>query len=80
MEQFTHLRKTLTNQNSIHEEITNRLKSGKACFHSVQDILSSSLLCRNIKYYNFPYCFIRARILASHVQEGTQAEMFKNKC
>jgi len=35
---------TLTNQNSIEDEIKSRLNSGNACFHSVQNILSSSLL------------------------------------
>jgi len=40
---------TLTNQNYIKEEIKSRLKSGNACYHSVQNILSSSLLSKNIK-------------------------------
>jgi len=40
---------TLTNQNSIQEEIKSRLKSGNACYYSVQSILSSSLLSRNLK-------------------------------
>jgi len=34
---------------SIQEEIKNRLKSGNACYHSVQNLLSSSLLSKNIK-------------------------------
>ena len=29
---------TLTNQNSIQEEIKSRLKSGNACYHSVQNL------------------------------------------
>jgi hypothetical protein len=37
------------NQNSIHEEIRSRLKSGNACYHLAQNILSSSLLSKNIK-------------------------------
>jgi hypothetical protein len=41
--------KTLTDQNSIQEGIKSRLKSGNACYHSVQNILSSSLLSKNIK-------------------------------
>jgi hypothetical protein len=49
VEQFKYLGKTLTNQNSIHEEIKSRLKSGNACYHSVQNLLSSSLLCKNVK-------------------------------
>jgi hypothetical protein len=32
----------------MHEEITSRLKSGNAFYHSVQNILSSSLLSKNI--------------------------------
>jgi len=36
-------------QNSIQEEIKSRLKSGNACYHSVQNFLSSSLLSKNIK-------------------------------
>ena len=39
----------LTNQNSIHEEIKSRLKSGNACYHSVQNLFSSSLLSKKLK-------------------------------
>jgi len=49
VEQFKYLGTDLTNQNSIHEEIKNRLKSGNACCHSVQNLLSSSLLYKNVK-------------------------------
>jgi len=35
--------------NSIQEEIKSRLKSGNACYHSVQNLLSSSLLSKNLK-------------------------------
>ena len=40
---------TLTNQNSIQNEIKSRLKLGNACYHSVQNLLSSSLLFTNLK-------------------------------
>jgi hypothetical protein len=33
----------------IQEEIKRRLKSGNACYHSVQNLLSSRLLSKNIK-------------------------------
>ena len=46
---FRYLGKTLRNQNSIQEEIKSRLKSGNACYHSVQNLLSPSLLSKNIK-------------------------------
>jgi len=39
----------LTNQNSIQEEIKSRMKSGNACYRSVQNLLSSSLLSKNLK-------------------------------
>jgi hypothetical protein len=35
---------TLTNQKDIHVEIENRLNSGNAWFHSVQNLLSSRLI------------------------------------
>jgi len=49
VEDLKYLKTTLTNQNSIQEEIKNRLKSGNACFHSVQNLLPSSLLSKNLK-------------------------------
>jgi hypothetical protein len=38
------------NQNLIQEEIERRLNSGNACYHSVQNFLSSPLLSKNMKY------------------------------
>ena len=43
-EDFKYLGTTLTHNNSIQEKIKGRFKSGNACYHSVQNILSSSLL------------------------------------
>jgi hypothetical protein len=34
----------LTNQNYIHDEIKNGLNSGNACYHAVQNLLSSHLI------------------------------------
>ena len=44
LEEFRFLETTLTNQNSIQEEIKSRLESENACYHSVQNLLSSALL------------------------------------
>jgi hypothetical protein len=41
--------KTLTYQNSIKEDIKSRQKSGNVCYHSVQNLLPSSLLSKNTK-------------------------------
>jgi hypothetical protein len=49
VEQFKYLGATLTNQKTIHEETKSRLKSGSACYHLVQNLLSSSLLSKNVK-------------------------------
>jgi len=46
---YRHLGTILINQNSIAEEIKSRLRSGNACYHSVQNLLSSRLLSRNLK-------------------------------
>ena len=39
--------KTITNQNSIKAEIKSILKLGNACYYSVQNLLSSSLLSKS---------------------------------
>jgi hypothetical protein len=40
---------TLTNQNDIHDEIKSRLNSGNACYYSIQNLLSSRLISKNLK-------------------------------
>jgi sorting nexin-29 len=49
VEEFKYLGATLTNRKCIHEEIKSRLKSGNACYHSVQNLLSPRLLSNNKK-------------------------------
>jgi UDP-galactopyranose mutase len=48
VEEFKYLGTALTNQSSIQEEIKRRMKSGNACYHSVKNLLSSSLLPKNV--------------------------------
>jgi hypothetical protein len=47
--QFKNFGTTVKNQNLIQDEIKRRLNSGNACYHSVQNLLSSHLLSKNIK-------------------------------
>jgi hypothetical protein len=47
--QFKYLGTTVTNQKLIQEEIKKSLNSGNACYHSVQNLLSSRLLSNNAK-------------------------------
>ena len=39
----------MSSQNSIQEEIKCRLKAGNSCYYSVQTLLSSRLLSKNLK-------------------------------
>jgi hypothetical protein len=48
VEQFRYLGTTLMNQNSIQEEIKDKLKSGNACSLVVENLMSSSWLSKNI--------------------------------
>jgi hypothetical protein len=49
MKNFKYLETTLTDQDCMHEEIKSRINSGNACYHSVQSLLSSRLLSRDVK-------------------------------
>jgi hypothetical protein len=46
--QFMYLGNTVTYPNLIMEEIKKRLNSGNACYHSVQNLLSSRLLSKYV--------------------------------
>jgi hypothetical protein len=48
-EKFKYLGTTLTDQNSIQEKIKSKLKLANACYHLVQNLLSSRLLSKNLK-------------------------------
>jgi hypothetical protein len=60
VEEFKYLGATLTDQNSIQGKIKSRLKLGNACYYSVQNVLSSKLLFRNLKikiqYIELEFC------------------------
>jgi hypothetical protein len=47
--ELKYLRTTLADKNCMNEDIKSRLNSGNACYHSVQSLLSSRLLPRNVK-------------------------------
>jgi hypothetical protein len=46
---FKYLGTLPKDQSCSHEEIKRRLNSGNACYHSVQSLLSSRMLSRNVK-------------------------------
>jgi hypothetical protein len=47
--QFSYLGTAITNKNLIQKIIKKRLNLGNACYHSVQHLLSSRLLFKNVK-------------------------------
>jgi hypothetical protein len=75
VEQFKYLGTTLTNRRSIQEEIKSRLKSRNACYHSVQDLLSSSLLPKNTKIKIYRSIILPVVLYGcetwSHTERGT---------
>ena len=77
-EQVNYLGTTLTNENSIQEDMKRRLKSGNACHHSVQNLLSSSFLSRNIKIKIHKTVILPVVLygcdLVCHTEGGTEAE------
>jgi len=74
----------LINQNSIHEEIKSRLKSGKVSCRSVQNLLSASLISKNsnIKIYRIiilPVVFMGVKLGLSDTGEERKLKVFENR-
>ena len=74
----------LTNQSSIQEEIKSRLKSGNACYHSVQNLLSSSLLSKNknIEVYRtiiLPFVLYGCETWSHMLREECRLRVFENR-
>ena len=75
---------TLTNQNSIADEIKSRLRSGNACYYSVNKLLSSRLLSKNlkIKIYRIiilPVILYGCEIWLLTLREERKLRVFENK-
>ncbi|KAJ4448560.1 hypothetical protein ANN_10578 [Periplaneta americana] len=49
VEKFKYLGATITNINDTREEIKHRINMGNACYYSVEKLLSSNLLSKNLK-------------------------------
>jgi hypothetical protein len=74
----------LTDQNSVQEEIKNRLKFGNACYYSVQKLLSSMLLSRNlnIKIYRpiiLPVVLYGCETWSLTLREEHRLRVFENR-
>ena len=84
MEQFKYFGTTLTNQNSIQEEVKSRLQSRNACFHSVQNLLSSSLLSKNFKIkihriISLPVVLYGCETWSLTLREECRLKVFENR-
>ena len=84
VEEFKYLGTTLTNENSIAEEITSRLSSGNACYHLVQNLLSSRLLSKylKIKIYRIiilPIVLCGCETWSLTLREERKLRVFENK-
>jgi len=83
VEKFKYLVTILTYQNYIAEEIKSRLKSGNACYHSVQTLLYSSFLSKNlnIKIFRTIILFVvlnGCETWSLTLQEGRKQRLFEN--
>ena len=84
VEEFKHLETTLTNKNSIQEEIMSRLKLGNACYYSVQNLFSSSLLSKNLKIKIYrtiilPVVQYGCETWSLTLREGRRLRVFENR-
>jgi len=84
VEEFKYLGKTLTDQNSIQEEIKSRLKLGNACYHSVQNLLSSRLPSKNLKIKIYrtiilPVVLYGCETWSLTLREESRVRVFENR-
>jgi hypothetical protein len=75
---------TVTNQNLIQQEIKRRLNSGNACCHSLQNLLSSRLLSKNVKVGTFktiilPVVLHGCKTWSQTVREEHKLRVFEKK-
>jgi hypothetical protein len=80
VEQFTHLGTTVTNQNMIQDEFERRIYAGNVCYHSVQNLLSSGLLSKEVKIiiYKIILCScVWMRNLVSDIREEHKLRLFE---
>jgi hypothetical protein len=84
LEQFQYLGVTATDQNSSPGETKGRFKAGNACYHSVQNLGSSSLLSKklNIKTYRtiiLPVAMYRCETWSLTLREERRMRVFENR-
>jgi hypothetical protein len=81
---FRYFGTTPTDQNCVHDEVKSRLNSGNACYHSVQSLLSSRLLSRNVKVKTYkttvlPVVLYGREIWSLSLREEHRLRDFENR-
>jgi hypothetical protein len=82
--QFKYFGTTVRNQNLIQEEIKRRLNSGNACYRSVQNLLSSRLLSKNVNIRIYKTIFFSVVLygcatLSLTLREEHRLRVFENR-
>jgi len=67
------------NQNSIQEEIKSRLRSGNTCYDSVQNLMSSNLLSKNVKIKVYRITVLYVVFLVAHTGEESSLRVLENR-
>jgi hypothetical protein len=75
---------TVINKNCIHEEIRSRLNLGNACYHAVQNLISSSLLSKTVKIKInktavLPFVLYGCETWSLNLREEHKMRVFDNK-
>jgi hypothetical protein len=84
VEEFKYLGTTLTNQDSIQEEIKSRLKLGNDCYYLVQNLLSSSMVSKNLKIKTYrtiivPVVLYGCETWSLTLREERRLRVFENR-
>ncbi|KAJ4435460.1 hypothetical protein ANN_18076 [Periplaneta americana] len=84
VEKFKYLGATVTNINDTREEIKHRINMGTACYYSVEKLLSSSLLSKNLKVRIYktvilPVVLYGCETWSLTLREEQRLRVFKNK-
>ena len=84
VEKFRYLGVTITNTNNMREEIKRRINIGKACYYSLEKILSSRLLSKKLKVKTYktiilPVVLYGCETWSLTLREEHRLRVFENK-
>ncbi|KAJ4433926.1 hypothetical protein ANN_16241 [Periplaneta americana] len=84
VEKFKYLGATVTNINDTREEIKHKINMGNACYYSVEKLLSSSLLSKNLKVRIYktvilPVVLYRCETWTLTLREEQRLRVFENR-